>query len=157
MNTSSKEVALASYAGSQFQNFRLMVTMVEKTPANSGPDYYGVVFRASPDQAHYYLFEFSPGEGGQYEFQRFDDGQWSLLYQGVMPTIASNANLGKSNTLMIESRGNAFLFTIDGSRINTHSITDSSRVPLLNGGVGLYVENKGMEIIFSHLYIDPLQ
>ncbi len=157
VNTSSKEVALASYAGSQFRNFRLMVTMIEETPADSGPDYYGVVFRASPDQAHYYLFEFSPDEGGQYEFQRFDDGQWSLLYQGVMPTIASNASLGKSNILTIESRGNAFLFTIDGSRINSHSITDSSRLPLLNGGVGLYVENKGMEIIFSHLYIDPLK
>jgi serine/threonine protein kinase len=157
VNTSSSEVALASYAGGQFQDFHLAVTMVEKTHADSGPDYYGVVFRTSPDQAHYYLFEFSPGEGGQYEFQRFDNGQWTLLYQGVMPAIVSNANSGKSNTLTITAHGNAFSFTINGSPVSTHSITDTSRSPLQGGGVGLYVENKGMEIIFSHLYIETVK
>ena len=157
VNTSSKEVALASYTGGQFQNFRLTVTMVEKTSAAIGPDYYGVVFRASADQTHYYLFEFSPSEGGQYEFQRFDNGQWSLLSQGAVPAIATNASLERGNTLVIESRGNAFLFTVNGLHINTQSVTDSSKVPLLNGGIGLYVENKGMEIIFSRLYIDALK
>ena len=67
-------VALAFYADHQYTNFHLTVTVSEIHGTGDGGDYYGVAFRGSADQSHYYLFEVVAWGGGQYQFLRYDGG-----------------------------------------------------------------------------------
>lgn len=154
LNTSSNTVALAPYTGRQYGNFRLSVTMQEIHGPSDGSDYCGVVFRATADQSRYYLFEIAPGEDGQYGFLRYDgNGKWTTISTGsASPLLASP---GQGNTVTIEARNTAFTFFVNGKPIGS-AVTDSVKKPLLLGQVGLYVENQGTEVAFSHLYIQPL-
>ncbi len=147
-------VALATYYDHQFQNFRLTITAVEVQKSSEGTDYYGIVFRAASDQSHYYLFEIAPSDNAHYLFWRFDSGHWKHIKSGNIPSLVTQ--VGKSNALTIEARGNTFTFTVNGKAIDA-PITDASALPLQSGQVGLYVENQGTEVAFSRLYIDPLK
>ena len=147
-------VALATYYNHQFQDFRLTITAVEVQKSSEGTDYYGIVFRAASDQSHYYLFEITPSDHAHYLFWRFDSGHWKHIKSGNISSLATQP--GKSNTLTIEARGNAFTFIVNGKPVDD-SITDASGLPLQTGQVGLYVENKGTEVAFSRLYIDSLK
>ncbi len=74
----------AFYANHQFSDFQLSIVASEINGSYNGADYYGIVFRASADQASYYLFEVTSANGGQYGFLRSDGGRW-------MPPLASGA------------------------------------------------------------------
>ena len=88
VNTSASQGALALYYHHPFANFRLTVTMqeVQKSPASA--DYYGVIFRATSDQSHYYLFEVAPSQGNHYAFLRYDQ-QWTTIVDGTASSLVA--------------------------------------------------------------------
>jgi hypothetical protein len=151
-NKSAHNVALALYADHQYANFRLTVTMTEIQGSSDGADYYGVAFRGTADQSHYYLFEVDAWAGGQYQFLRYDgDAHWQTLAGG--PTSLLLAGAGKSNTITVVAIGHTFSFLINGKPVGL-SVTDSSPTALTTGEVGFSVEEEGTEIIYSHLYLN---
>jgi serine/threonine protein kinase len=150
LNNSSSSVALAPYSGQLFSNFRLSVTM--DFIHGKSTDYYGVAFRCSADQARYYLFEIGNG-GSQYDFLLHYDGRWQNLAVGNSPAQINKS--GQSNTVTIEAQKNTFTFQINGKQIGA-SIKVPSKFLMTVGQVGLYVEDQGTEVAFSHLYIDAL-
>jgi serine/threonine protein kinase len=152
-NVSKRYAALALYANHQYSNFHLTITTTEEHGSIDGGDYYGVVFRAAADQSHYYLFEVSAWGGGQYQFLRYDgNGHWKTLTGGSMASFY--ANKGESNTITIQATHSTFHFLVDNNPIGP-TFTDSSSSALTSGEIGLYVEEEGTEIAFSHLYINP--
>jgi len=151
-NTSAKSVALAFYGNHQFSNFRLSVTLSETHSSQSGADYYGVVFRASPDQSSYYLFDVDASNGGGYTFYRYD-GQWHTLAAGAVASFAPG--LGQHNVITVEAKGNTFSFFINGKSVDK-PVIDVSKSALNAGEIGLCVEDKNSEVVFSHMYITPL-
>jgi len=164
-NMSDNNPSMAFYHPEQpgsFSDFHLTVTMSQvKLPDGllnnpNGADYYGIIIRASSDQAHYYLFEIDPVNSNDYMFMRYDSNakpNWRFIVNGVLPSLHSGTS--KVNTLSIQVRGNSFLFTVNNTPVGK-TITDSKQ-PLLTGQIGLYVEDKGSEVAFSHLYVDPLK
>lgn len=151
LNTSAQDVALALYANHAYSNFRLSVTMAEVQGPHDGADYYGVVFRSSSNQSHYYLFEIITSSSPEFAFWRYD-GQWKLLSSGPSPALHTAA---ASNTITVVAHGNTFTFTINNQPLGK-AITDSSPMALNSGAVGLYVEDEGSEVAFSKLYIKPM-
>ena len=110
-----------------------------------------MAFRGSVDQSHYYLFEVTAWAGGQYQLLRYDgDDHWHIVTIGTASSLVTD--LGKSNTITVVARGNTFSFLINGTSIGS-PVTDSSKLALPAGEVGLSVEEQGTEIAFSHLYI----
>jgi Protein kinase domain len=156
-NESSYNMALALYQDAEFSDFTLTVAISQMKPPDikNDTDFFGVVFRASDDQSHYYLFEVDPLDGDQYVFLRYDvQTNWRAISNGTLPTL--NNALGKTNTLSIQAKGNTFLFQVNNKPVGK-AITDSLKQPLASGHIGLYVENKGAEVAFSHLYVDTLK
>jgi serine/threonine protein kinase len=165
-NLSENNPAMAFYHPEQsgsFSDFHLTVTMSQvKLPDGqlnnpSQPDYYGIIIRASIDQSHYYLFEIDPFNGNDYMFMRYDSNakpNWRFVSNGVLPSLNSGSN--KVNTLSIQAQGNSFLFTVNNVPVGK-AIIDSKQPPLQTGQIGLYVEDKGSEVAFSHLYVDTLK
>ncbi|HTI13347.1 MAG TPA: protein kinase [Dictyobacter sp.] len=159
LNQSSDNLAaLSSYMGYQFQDFQLTITMNELKSSPIGEDYYGVVFRASSDFFHYYLFEISPTNNKQYEFLRYDnstqnnsDNSWQVISSGQAPSL--HTKQGQSNTVTIVAQGNTFSFRINGSYLG-FTISDTATPVLSKGSVGLYVDDPGSEVAFSHLSIE---
>ena len=152
--------ALALYTRTQYTNFRLTVTMSEIGGLRGDGDYYGVIFRSTADESHYYLFEVA-AVSGQYLFWRADKDPKSgkLLYQ-LPPLAAGNASwllpgLGQNNTITIEAKENNFTFFINGKQVRT-PVKDSSKPVLASGEVGLFVEDQGTEVVFSKMHVDPL-
>jgi serine/threonine protein kinase len=141
---------LAMCQNHQFDDFDLTVTMTQIRSSHEGEDYYGVVFRSSSDQSHYYLFEvLSSTNGGQYAFLRYDN-QAVTLATGEAPSL--HTKVGNTNKVTIKAHGNQFKFYINGNQVGG-TISDPSKSPLKSGQVGLYVEDKGVEVAFSQLYI----
>jgi serine/threonine protein kinase len=155
LNNSPQDVALALYNGDQFSKFRLTVTMSEIRATTERANYYGVVFRSAVDQSHYYLFEVVTKDRGQYAFLRFDDGQWTSLASGPAPQLLSGP--GQSNTITINAIDNTFTFSINEKPVDGKPATDPTKSLLQSGLIGLYVEEQGSEVAFSHLYIVPRQ
>ena len=155
-NRSAHDVALALYANHTYVNFRLTVTLSELHGTADGADYYGIAFRGSPDQSHYYLFEISSWGGGQFQCLRYDgDGNWTTLAGG--PTPAPLHTNGKPNTLTVEAHDHTFNFWINNIAVRgTFTDTHSTTTALSSGEVGFSVEEQGTEIVFSHLYIKSL-
>lgn len=156
-NRSPQGAALALYADHTFNNFRLTVTMLETRRLNDAADYYGIIFHSTFDQSHCYLFEVSSSDGGQYVFSRYDDDghnaqPWQTLADG--PASSLLTGLGESNTISIQAHGTTFSFFVNNKSVGP-SVTDQSKSALLSGEVGLYVEEQGAEVTFSHLYIQP--
>jgi tRNA A-37 threonylcarbamoyl transferase component Bud32 len=153
-NRLAHNVALALYVNHQYTNFRLSVTAVEQHGTGDGADYYGVAFRGSADQSHYYLFEVVAWGGGQYQFSRYDsDGRWDILAGGPAPGLLRGP--GQSNTIALEASGSAFRFWINGARVRA-PLRDTSARALNAGEIGLAVEEQGTEIVFSHLIVHAL-
>ena len=109
-----------------------------------------MVFRSNTAQSHYYLFEVITKGHAQYVFSRFDSGQWHIIASGDAPSLLSG--LGRNNTLSIDAKGNTFTFSINNHLVSK-PVTDPTRSPLQTGQIGLYVEDRGAEVAFSHLYI----
>lgn len=155
LNNSTSGVALAPYSGHQFSNFRLSVTM--DFIRGKSTDYYGVAFRCSADQARYYLFEIGD-DGSQYNFWLQNNGHWQNLAIGHSP--AQNAKAGQSNTITVEAQKNTFTFQINGKQVGAPVIVPAKYLMaaglMTAGQVGLYVEDQGAEVAFSHLYINSL-
>ncbi|GCE20354.1 hypothetical protein KDK_41540 [Dictyobacter kobayashii] len=149
----------APFQDYQVQDFKLSVTMLETSSKKDSPDYHGVIFRVAPDQSFYYLFEISPRDNQQYAFLRFSstDKQqpWRTIKSNRSSAIISED--GKSNTITIESRGNTFLFTVNGVPLLDKPITDPFTTEVKSGQIGLYVENQGEEVTFSRLYVETLK
>ena len=153
LNTSADNIALAFYGGNhQYSNFRLSVTLSEIHSMQDGTDYYGVVFRASMDQSHYYLFDIGASGGGQYSFLRYD-GNWHTLAAGSATSIL--LGLGQPNVITVEAKGNTFSFFINGKSVGK-PVTDHSKSALSEGEIGLCVEEKNSEVVFSHMYVTQL-
>ncbi len=155
-NKSPNSVAIALYGNSdnQFSNFRLTVTISEITSPQDGPDYYGIIFRVTPNQSRYYVFEITASGGGQYDFLRKDGIRYSLpLQDGSAPKLKTA--MGQSNTITVEARGDTFTFFINGLQLGP-PVTDTSASALMSGGVGLIVEDKNAEVAFSGLKISKL-
>jgi serine/threonine protein kinase len=151
-NKSARNVALAFYANHQYNNFHLTATMSESRGSADGADYYGIAFRGTVDQSHYYLFEIAAWDGGQYQFLRYDgDSHWKTLAAGA--TNALLTGIGKSNTITVVASGDTYSFLINGRAVSP-TITDSSSSGIASGEVGFSVEEEGTEIVFSHLYIN---
>jgi serine/threonine protein kinase len=155
INTLDESAMVAPYFGHPYQDFRLHVTMSRIRGADGAAEYYGVVFRADPDQTSYYVFEIDPADGGHYAFLRYDsqDVRWTMIKNGAVPGLVGRA--GQANTLEVEARGNTFSFRVNNTMVGDTSV-DASQAPLLTGLVGFYVEDKGVEVAFSQLRIDPL-
>jgi serine/threonine protein kinase len=152
-NTSQDNVALALYAEHPYSNFYLTITMHEVQRIRDGADYYGIVFRSTSDQLHYYLFEIMTSGSGQYVFWRYD-GQWKTLAAGPTPSLQTDPQ--KSNVVSIEAHNNTFKFTINQQSVGA-PFTDTSTPNLASGAIGLYVEDKGAEVAFSHLFISTMK
>jgi len=146
-NTSSQTIAAAWYTSDQFTNFHLQVTASEV--AGTQEDFYGVVLRAA-DQSHFYLFDVSAWDGGQFAFERCDEQ--CLWLTGDFVT-AHGTTIGQSNTLSVEAMGNTFTFFINGHLVGEY--TDPSTPAFTSVEVGLCVEEKGSEVAFSRLQISP--
>jgi eukaryotic-like serine/threonine-protein kinase len=146
-NTSPNVVAVASYSGAEYRNFRLTVVASEIFHASDNSGYYGIIFRASSDQLHYYLFEIAPDDASRYFFRRYDDGSWTPLINGNLP-VALKSNM--PTTITVEAHDGEFTFQVNGKPI-PQSASDSA---LFRGQIGLFVENQGTEVAFSQLYID---
>ncbi|HEX4204011.1 MAG TPA: serine/threonine-protein kinase [Ktedonobacteraceae bacterium] len=154
VNTSAKNVALALYTGRSFHNFRLNVMMSEVHGSHDGADYYGVVFRCASDQSRYYLFEMVTSGDQQYSFLRYDNGQWQRLAGGSSSALLTSG--AQPDTVTIDAYNNTFSFFINGKRAG-NPVTDHA-MPALNAGqIGLYVEEQGVEVAFSHLYVNALR
>jgi serine/threonine protein kinase len=145
-NISSQTIAVAWYTSDQFANFHLQVTASEV--AGTQEDFYGVVLRAA-DQSHFYLFDVSAWDGGQFAFERCDEQCLWLTGDSV---TAHGTTIGQSNTLSVEAMGNTFTFFINGHLVGEY--TDHSTPAFTSGEVGLCVEKKGSEVAFSRLQID---
>lgn len=146
--------ALAFYEDHVYANFRLQVTTAEIKGSLNGADYYGVAFRASPDQSRYYLFDVTSWGGGLYDFLRYDGGdQWTTLVDGPLP--AFQATLGSQNTLEIVALENTFTLYINGQQVG-QPIHDTSHHVRYSGQVGLVVEEPKTEVVFSKMVITPL-
>jgi serine/threonine protein kinase len=157
-NTSDKSIATAFYGGSyQFTNFRLTVTASGIHESQLGGDYYGVIFRSSPDQAQYYLFEIT-ASGGYYNFYHYDEQAknnliWKLLKYGPLPS--PSLNFDQTDLITVVANGNSFNFSVNNKPVGKPYI-DNSRNALASGGIGLGVEEQNTEVAFSHLYITKL-
>ncbi len=151
-NTSSKWIATEFYESHQFTNFSLTVTTSEIRGSHDGGDYYGVAFRSSPDQLHYYLFEINPG-GDDYDFLRFD-GQAvpQLLGSGNVKSLLPN--FGQNNIIAVVVKDNTFSFSLNNRPVGT--FTDRTKAALPTGNIGLSVDGQGTEVAFSHLQIHSL-
>jgi len=150
VNKSANEGALALYYNHPFDGFRLSVTMEEvQSSSPLAGDYYGVIFRATSDQSHYYLFEIAPSDHYHYAFLRYDQ-QWTIIADGTASAL--EAGLKKKNTVSIEARGSTFSFEVNGKSL-ARSISDPAKLPLSSGLIGLYVEDQGAEVVFSQLYV----
>ena len=150
LNNSPQDVALALYNGNQLNKFSLTVTMTQLHHSRENADYYGIIFRSDADQSHYYLFEVITKITSEYVFSRFDNGQWHTIASGAAPSLKSG--LGQNNTVTITASSNIFTFSIN-HKILRNAVTDPMHSPLPAGQIGLYVEDQGAEIAFSHLYI----
>ena len=148
LNKSDQTVALALYNEHQYSNFHLSVTMMLVRGKEDDADYYGVAFRASPDQSHYYVFEIT-SSNGQYVFWRFD-GKWTRITSGFVTSFRVGPS--KSNTLAIDASGNTFTFAVNNKFVSA-PVSDTSPAKLSAGEVGLYVEEQDVEVAFSHLYV----
>ncbi|HEX7737921.1 MAG TPA: protein kinase [Ktedonobacteraceae bacterium] len=151
-NTSSLgNPAMAFYQNHHYGDFRLQVTTRELQGSFDGGDYYGLAFRAPLDQSHYYLFDVTAWNHGQYDFLRYDgEGHWSTLKDGPLTGFQNGA--GVTNTLSVEARGDAFTLFLNGRQIGK-PISDHTKKALTSGEIGLMVEERGTTIAFSHLYI----
>ncbi len=155
LNKFSNSVAIAQDYYQDFHDFRMTVTTTEVRTTNADPDYYGVIFRAASDQSKYYLFEITPAWNAQYAFLRYDsNGNWVHISTGFVSSLLTIP--GASNTITVEALGNSFTFLIN-SRIVGTAVADPTKTPLLVGQIGLYVEDQGTEVAFSHLYVEPLK
>jgi serine/threonine protein kinase len=153
LNTSAKNIALAFYdGGHQYSDFRLSVTLSEIHSMQEGTDFYGVVFRASMDQSHYYLFDVGASGGGQYSFLRHDES-WHPLATGLATSFLPG--LGQHNVITVEAKGNTFSFFINGKSVGK-PVTDHLKSPLSEGEIGLCVEEMNSEVAFSHMYVTQL-
>ena len=153
LNDSPQTVALALCNNCHFSKFLLTVTLSEVRATARNANYYGVVFRSSADQSHYYLFEIVTSGGGQYAFSRFDAGVWTPIASGPAHQLVTGH--GRNNIVTISANGDAFVFSLNGKRVSRKPAIDSAKPPLQSGEVGLYVEEQGCEVAFSHLYIVP--
>lgn len=89
-------------------------------------------------------------------FWRYDnrwDNKWEDLTGGVVSALLTDS--GKSNTVTIEVRGNSFTFAINGEPVGK-TISDTLESPLMSGRIGLFVEERNMEVAFSHLSVYAL-
>ncbi len=141
----------------QFANFRLTVTVSEIHGSQKGGDFYGIIFRSSADQAHYYLFGITAWDGGQYEFLQYD-GQakkknWNTLESGTLSSLLPN--LGQLNVITVEAKGNTFNFYVNNKPVGK-PVIDNSGNAFTSGEIGLCVEEQNTEVVFSHLHIDKL-
>jgi serine/threonine protein kinase len=150
LNDSAQDVALALYNANPLNTFSLTVTMAQLHHSRENADYYGIIFRSDADQSHYYLFEVMTKAASEYVFSRFDNGLWRTIASGAAPSLKSG--LGQNNTVTITASSNTFTFSIN-HKIVRNAVTDPMRSPLPAGLIGLYVEDQGAEIAFSHLYI----
>ncbi len=153
-NSSRLDVAVALFANHQYGDFNLTISASEKHGTLDGADYYGVVFRAVADQSRYYIFEVSAWGGGQYQFLRYDgNGHWKTLAGGHIASF--DAHKGESNTIRVKAINSMFHFYVDNNAVGP-VLVDSSRSALLSGEIGLYVEEEGTDVAFSHLYINQI-
>lgn len=150
VNKSANEGALALYYNHLFSDFRLAVTMeeVHSSSPHAG-DYYGVIFRATSDQSHYYLFEIAPSDHNHYAFLRYDQ-RWTIIADGTAPSLV--VGLRKKNTVSIDARGSTFSFKVNGKSL-AQLTSDPATLSLSSGLIGLYVEDQGAEVAFSQLYV----
>ncbi len=153
LNKSDQTVALALYNEHQYRDFHLTITMTLVQGKHEDSDYYGVIFRASADQSHYYLFEIMASETGQYGLLRFD-GKWHTLTSGPVSSLLIGP--GKSNTLSIIARGNTFTLSVNNKQVDV-PVSDTSSAALKSGEIGLYVEQQDAEAAFSHLYVSTIK
>ncbi len=146
---------LAPYNNHQYGDFRLRVTMTKIHGAGTSPEYYGVIFRATTDQSHYYVFEIDPTDDGHFAFLRYNsqEGHWTMIENGPAPPLVERSE--QANTVEVDARGNTFTFRINNQAVGNAS-ADPSSTPLTSGQVGLYVEDKGVEVVFSQFQISPL-
>jgi serine/threonine protein kinase len=154
LNPLPKDIAMAFYAGNDmFTNFRLTVSTSEIHGAHDGGDYYGIVFRSTSDQLHFYLFEIDAWDG-KYGFWRYDGPTPSeTLASGNVSDLLPN--LGQRNVITAVVKGNTFAFTVNGQSVGS-TVHDPSKQPLSSGDIGLCVEEQGTEVAFSHLQITNL-
>ncbi len=156
-NTSPLSIATAFYGTGtnqliKFANFSLTVTVSEIHGSQDNGDFYGIIFRSSADQAHYYLFGITASEGGQYEFQVKKEN-WNKLASSTLSSLLPK--IGQSNVIKVVAKDNSFNFFVNNNPVGK-PITDNSGNAFTSGEIGLCVEEQNSEVVFSHLHIDKL-
>ena len=155
-NNSPHNVAMAFSPNHTYANFSLTVSMVELHGKEDSGDYYGIAFRGASDQSHFYLFEVSSWDGGQYQCWRHDsNGQWNSLLFGQTPVTLHTQS--ETNTVTVEASGNTFHFWINNVLISITLTDTQNGQSLSSGNIGFAVEEQGTEVAFSHLYIKTLK
>ncbi|GCF07627.1 protein kinase domain-containing protein [Dictyobacter arantiisoli] len=159
-NPHQNESIIAPFYRHVLKDFKLTVTMRETRRQNDFVnDFQGVIFRASLDQANrtdlasYYQFSFDPYGSLEYQFQRFDKGTWVNLNEDANHDISTIvAPPGKSNTIMVEARGNSFSFYMNNTLV-VSNVVDPNPKGFASGLVGFYVEGYQEEVVYSNLSI----
>lgn len=152
-NMSTRHADLALFAGQEYGDSHLTVTASEIHGSMDGADFYGVVLRASVDLSRYYLLEITAWDGGEFQFLRYANQQWKVLAGG--PISSFMTGLDATNTISIDAKGNDFSFSVNNSPIGL-PVVDSALPTLSTGEIGLYVEEQGTSVAFSHVFItDP--
>lgn len=155
LNTLDKSGVLAPYQNHLYDNFQLRVTLTKIHSAGSALEYYGVIFRAATNQSSYYVFEIDPTAEGHYAFLRYNiQGEhWTTIESGPAPVLIGRAD--KANVVEIDAQGNTFTFRMNDQAIGRAS-ADPTAMPLAVGQVGLYVEDKGVEVACSAFLLSVL-
>lgn len=151
-NMSRQALAVALYGEYTFSNIRLTVSASELVGTRNGADYFGVVLRAAQDQSHFYIFDITAYNGGQFEFLRYD-GQWHTIMNGTLPLLHTAPR--QINTITIEAKGNSYTILINNVSLGP-PIVDRNAHPFTSGEIGLIVEEQGTEVVFSALSITKL-
>jgi len=153
---STDGITMAFYGGDVFSNFRLTITTSEVNGLQDGGDYYGIIIRSKTDQSRYYLFEIAATKyRNQYGFWRSDGHGQTPHPLKLGYVISLNSKLGQSNTITVVAQGNTFNFYINREHLG-NTVTDTSKLALTYGEIGLSVEEKNTEVVFSKLQIKTL-
>lgn len=164
-NKSITNIATAFYgngsnnSGSdKFANFSLTVTVSEIHGSQDLGDFYGIILRSSDDQAHFYLFEITACQKGQYEFLQYNgqakkEETWKTLASGYLSSLLPE--IGQSNIIKVVANNNSFNFFINNKPLGKPIIDNSGNI-FKSGAIGLAVEEQYTEVVFSNLHINKL-
>jgi len=142
------------------KSFTCTLTMAEvKGNDNSLNNQYGIMLRYSVRQngtETFYFFDIANLKNGEIQFWRYDGGfgpgvnPWTKLWSAP---FGKEFHFGQNNknTLSVTAQDTKFTFSVNGKQIGT--TTDTT---LKSGQIGMLVNLKGTEVIFTDLQLTSI-